>query len=126
MTEFIKSNKLLVVTLILVVCGLFFYKVFFLSGDATPSLSSTTSATDAAFSPASQNLLVVLANLRTIQLNNAIFSSPAFASLTDFGVTIAPEPVGRVNPFAPYVGISLSSASTTSMTILTLPLGKKK
>jgi hypothetical protein len=124
MIEFIKSNKLLVATLLLIMCGLVLYKVFFLSNDSTPVLTSTTEEGDIASSPASQNLLAVLSSLRTVPLDNTIFSDPTFVSLTDFGVEIPPEPAGRDNPFAPYVGISPSlSASSTSSALLKLPLG---
>ena len=127
MIEFIKSNKLLVATIILVVTGLVSYKIFFLSTDAAPPLSSAT--VDAASSPVSQNLLAVLANLRTIHLDNSIFSSQSFVSLTDFGTEIAKEPSGRDNPFAPYIGIanfSGASAGSASTSLLKLPIGKKK
>ncbi|MEK7192733.1 MAG: hypothetical protein AAB682_01215 [Patescibacteria group bacterium] len=46
----------------------------------------------------------ILVNLRTIKLDSKIFSDPAFSSLTDFGVAIAPQAVGRANPFAPLSG----------------------
>ena len=130
MIEFIKSNKLLVVTLILIACGLVSYKVFFLSGD--PSQTLTETASDAAASPVSQNLLTVLASLQTIKLDNTIFTSLSFTSLVDFGVEIAKEPAGRDNPFAPYVGIapmltaSSTKATNTSSNALKLPLGSKK
>lgn len=50
---------------------------------------------------ASQSLLTTLSNLRTMRLDTTIFEDPLFRSLSDFGVTIPPEPVGRRNPFAP-------------------------
>lgn len=49
----------------------------------------------------SQDLLLTLNNLRAIKLDPSIFSDPLFQSLTDFGVTIPPQPTGRGNPFAP-------------------------
>ena len=125
MIEFIKSNKLLVIKLIIVAGGLVSYKIFFLSSDTSAPL---TSSADVASSPASQNLLAVLTNLKTIHLDSSIFTSQAFTSLNDFGVEIAKEPVGRDNPFVPYVGIlpPSTASSATSSTILKLPLGKLK
>ena len=46
-------------------------------------------------------MLVVLGNLHAIHLDDTLFKDPAFASLNDYGVTIALQPVGRHNPFAP-------------------------
>lgn len=48
-----------------------------------------------------QDLLKQLLQLRALQLNDAIFSRPAFESLQDFSQELVAEPVGRVNPFSP-------------------------
>lgn len=48
-----------------------------------------------------QDLLVTLLQLRSIELDGRIFSDPVFRSLRDFSQSIAPQPVGRNNPFAP-------------------------
>ncbi len=71
----------------------------YFSGPASPTLSSTDSSV-----VLSQNLLVTLQNLHTIKLDNSIFSNPAFQSLSDFGVAIPAENVGRRNPFEPAAG----------------------
>jgi hypothetical protein len=47
------------------------------------------------------NLLPLLMELRKVELEASIFSSPAFRSLQDFSQELVPEPVGRRNPFAP-------------------------
>jgi hypothetical protein len=48
-----------------------------------------------------EELISELLKLRSIKLDNRIFTSPAFQSLEDFGHELVPEPVGRPNPFAP-------------------------
>ena len=48
-----------------------------------------------------RELLSTLLELRSLQLNEAIFSDPAFRSLRDFGQPLTPQPIGRNNPFAP-------------------------
>ncbi len=93
--DFLKQNKLAILVGVLLLAGLFVYMNFF-TAPAQDAL--TTSSTDTALS---QDLLVTLQNLHTIKLDNGIFSDPAFQSLTDFGVTIPAEEVGRRNPFAP-------------------------
>lgn len=51
-----------------------------------------------------RELLALLLELRSIELNENIFNDPVFKSLINFSRPIAPEPVGRENPFAPVVG----------------------
>ena len=65
-------------------------------------------------SPTSQDLLITLSNLHSIRLDAAVFADPLFTSLTDFGVTIPPEPAGRRNPFAPFSASNSNSNSTSS------------
>lgn len=106
--DFIKQNKLLAAGALVAVLAVVYY--FFFTTPSTPPLTETNID-----SPVSQELLVTLSNLRSIDLSGAIFSDPVFVSLTDFGVTIPLEPVGRRNPFAPFVG------SVNQNTFLTLP-----
>jgi hypothetical protein len=40
-----------------------------------------------------------LKELQAIELRGEIFADPRFISLTNYGVPVIPEPVGRVNPF---------------------------
>jgi hypothetical protein len=113
MPAFIKNNKVvggIVVLVLLALC----YWAFFSGGGSGAPLSSTSTAA----SPSSQDLLVALSNLQTIQLNDAVFTDPVFESLTDFGVTIPPQTPGRSNPFAP---ISPSSPTTSGTPVITLP-----
>lgn len=90
----LKNNTLVmgIVAVALLVLGWYFFLGS--SGGSAP-------LTQGGASPVSQNLLVMLTNLKTVQLNGAIFSDPAFLSLSDFDVTIPPQPAGRSNPFAP-------------------------
>ncbi len=105
--EFLKKNKVVTALAVVAVLALMYYA--FSSLGASPALSSTN---DSSTSPVSQSLLTTLANLRTIHLDGSIFQNPSFVSLTDFGVVIAPENVGRVDPFAP--NATLVTAVSTS------------
>jgi hypothetical protein len=109
MLQFLNANKTLIFGLVgtgLLVWG---YFVFF-GEDSGPLLSSGATP-----SPVSQELLITLSNLRTINLDETLFSDPVFQSLSDFGVVIPPELIGRRNPFAP-IGLSAgpSGAAATS------------
>jgi|SRR6185503_17454811 len=104
--SFIKQNLLFIIGAVIVLGGLFYYFTNSNSGSGALLTSSTSSGT----SPATQQLLTSLSNLHTITLDNSVFSDPVFVSLTDFGVQIAPENVGRGNPFAPFGTVITKSA----------------
>ncbi len=86
----------------------------------------------------SDKFLSLLLNIRTIKLDQSIFSSPSFTSLKDFTTTISPDNnPGRDNPFAPIgidggatiaaaslsTGVPISIASTSATFVGTLSLG---
>lgn len=61
---------------------------------------------DAASSSAGTNqtgrqILALLADLKSVQLDDSIFSDPMFQALQDTSVELILEPKGRPNPFAP-------------------------
>jgi hypothetical protein len=97
MMDTLKKNMPIVLGILVVILGLVVYLNFF-SGNSSEALLASSADTN---SPVSQELLTVLTNLHTIRLDNSIFSSPAFQSLTSFGVELPPEAVGRRNPFLP-------------------------
>lgn len=91
---------------------------YFASSGSSPLLTSSADVE----SPVSQEVLMTLGNLRTIKLDNSIFSDPLFKSLSDFGVSIPPAAAGRRNPFAPVgQGGSVRTATTTTQTGTTTP-----
>lgn len=93
--QFIKDNKKYILFIVLAALGYWAYTLY--SGGSAPEelLSSGEE------SPISQDLLVTLSSLHTIRLDAGIFTDPVFVSLSDFGVQIPAEAVGRRNPFAP-------------------------
>ena len=63
------------------------------------------------------DLLSALSDLRTLQLDDSIFSDPKFLSFQNFSTTIQPQPAGRQNPFAPLTSLSpIGQQSTTTVT----------
>ncbi len=111
--QFIKGNALLAGGILVVILGLGYY--LFASSGAPAPLTTTDSTTTV-----SQQLLVTLSNLQTIELNGAVFTDPTFVSLNNFGTTIPTQPVGRANPFAPFTSIAPTTPSNTPA--ITLPL----
>ena len=126
MLQFIKENMLLTLVMLAAVLGLVYYAFFMQSPSNTGSTTLVTS-TDVAGSgtPSSQDLLVTISNLHTIKLDGALFADPGFVSLTDFGVIIPLENVGRRNPFAPVVGAQ-PAPTTGAAAAIKLPATKKK
>ena len=94
--QFIKENKLLTLGGVVVILAAFVYFMFF-SG---PS-EKVTVVTQNETSNVSRELIITLSNLNTIRLDDSIFKDPVFLSLSDFGVQIPLQNVGRRNPFAP-------------------------
>ena len=109
MLALIKKNIVIIGIVIAAMAALYY---FYSSGSNAPLLTSSE-GTD---SPVSQEILATLGNLRTIRLDNSIFSDPLFVSLSDFGVTIPPAAAGRRNPFAPVGqnGPAATPAATTT------------
>ncbi len=93
--DFIRKNMTLVLGILVIGGGLYVYMTYFSKPVGEALVSSESN------SPVSQDTLAVLASLHVIKLDTSIFSSPAFESLTSFGVQLTPENVGRRNPFLP-------------------------
>lgn len=106
MNTFFKQNKMLVLVAVLIVIGIGYYAYSSSSSSSAPLLGTS----DTAPTPEAAQLLSILSDLKTIQLNGAVFNDPAFRSLTDFGVVLTPESAGRRDPFAP-VGLGTANAT---------------
>lgn len=74
------------------------YSVLFGGDDGGARLQSETVGPEGAVE---QELLATLLELRSVKLDDAILSNPAFQSLRDFSQPLTPQPIGRNNPFAP-------------------------
>lgn len=98
--NFFKKYKIAILSILLVVILGIGYSVFFVGESDTASLVS-----DRVGSPGDvvvgKNLLALLLTLQSIDLKEDIFTDPAFRRLEDFSLELAPQSVGRVNPFAP-------------------------
>lgn len=73
------------------------YFVMFAKGEQ-PIITTTAEDPTA---EVSRDLIATLNSLNTIRLDETLFSDPVFISLSDFGVIIPAQPIGRRNPFAP-------------------------
>ena len=98
--ELINRYKNILLLIAAVVLLFIAYTILF-RGDAPGELLSTEEPQGPA-AAAERELLGLLIDLKEIELDNAIFSDPAFRSLRDFGQELTPLPIGRANPFAPF------------------------
>ncbi len=110
--NFLKGNtKNILLALILLAASFYLYSYFFVgSGDTSDVLTVTTP--DGGDTVLAADLLLVLADLRTLTLDDSIFTDPVFQSLKNFRVELSPEPIGRDNPFAPITGAGASQKSS--------------
>lgn len=108
--NFLKHNfKSILVLTIVIVGGFYIYSYFFGGSTDTSPLSVTTP--DVGSSEAGRDLLLLLAELKTLRLDESIFTDPQFRNLKNFRVELIPEPIGRDNPFAPISGATGSGNS---------------
>lgn len=92
----LSDKKVLFGSVALVALLIYAYFNFFRSTNSDEALLTSN-----ANSEISSDLLVLLSTLHTIRLDNSFFADEAFLSLSDYGVDIDPQNVGRQNPFAP-------------------------
>lgn len=99
----LNSNTIIVIIATLVV-GALAYWYFFTGTSNEAPLSAAPQ--EIVSSKARSQFEALVRELQPISLNTAIFSDPRFSALTSLGTPVAPEPAGRIDPFAP-----LSSAA---------------
>ena len=96
-----KQAALGALVVVLFLAGFFFYYL----GGTNSSVAGVNEIDNTGLDAAlGKELLSALARLRSTKFDMSIFTDPVFAGLTDFGVEIAPQPVGRRNPFAIFPG----------------------
>lgn len=97
MLRIITENKIILIVVVLIIAAF----AWFGMTEQGPSSGLLVNESRTDSSPLEQDILRTLLDMRSIELNSALFENPAFMSLRDFGREIVPEPVGRTNPFAP-------------------------
>lgn len=96
--NFFKQHKNIILGLIAVVLLFVGYVVLFGGEDDGAALTSESPSGESAVG---SDLLTLLLELNSLELNATIFENPLFQQLQDFSQELVPEPVGRNNPFAP-------------------------
>lgn len=113
--------KKLLIVIIIVIAGGIAYKVFFAgpasNAPTSPLTSSGVAGTSAPLTGQDDEIgkqfLQTLLSLKTISLNDEIFSKPGFKNLKDYTTELLQtDPKGRPNPFAP-IGTDVGSIQIT-------------
>lgn len=90
------------------------YRIFFANEPEAPLSSETVSGLPVE----DGDLLSLLLQLKSLTLSDELLADPTFVTLQDFTVELAPEPVGRRNPFAAIGAVEkppvTASTSTTT------------
>jgi hypothetical protein len=88
---------------VLIAGGLFAGYYFFLRGnnDSLSDVGSNSSTSSLTAEEKTARLLARLELLRTIKIDDSLFSDARFTSLRDFRQDLGQESAGRANPFAP-------------------------
>ena len=90
----IKKYKNTLYAAVAIVALAFLYNLLF-SASTDTLLELTESPTDVI----GREVVQLSDVLNGVTLDDAIFSSPSYLFLTDFSVTVEPQPTGRPNPF---------------------------
>lgn len=104
MIDFIRANKKTAAVVAIVLLGVLGYSLFFGGGGGEALVATTPVAENVG-----RDLLSTLLQLKSLDLDEALFQNPVFQSLRDFGIPIPPQPLGRPNPFAPLGSTTPSS-----------------
>ena len=99
---------------IIVAIVLAFILVYFYMSGGTPAASTLVAGNP--YGAVGSAELSLLNQVRSLKIDTALFTDPAFRSLVDFSVAITPENVGRPNPFAPLPGVAASQPQAPAKT----------
>jgi hypothetical protein len=107
MMEIFSKYKNIVLVVVIAVVVFSAYSFFF-GGDVSvsDSMLSSDAIGDKQSAIVGKEFLTTLLELRSLKLDESLFSDRAFTSLKDFSQELSPQPSGRPNPFAP-IGVDV-------------------
>lgn len=96
----LNTNTIILAIAALAVAAAAYWYFFTGTGNEPPlSVTAENSEVQARFE-------ALVSQLQPITFNTGIFSDSRFAALVDLATPVAPETIGRLDPFAPVPGIS--------------------
>lgn len=119
--------KTLISTVFLIIIATALGAYFTLSSNSEARAQSTleTMEEPGSFSNVGDDILVLLGQIESLNIDASIFQNPVYLSLTDFTVPIPKQNIGRVNPFAPFGGFTQTIAAPTSTRTTARPAGSR-
>ena len=109
------TKKILIGLAVLVLGGLGYY--FFFSSSSTVPVGLLVPSDGQVVG---QDVLVLVEKLRTISIDQNVFSEALFTSLQDRTVSLTPESQGRQNPFA-LIGLDAPVQIITALPVVVAP-----
>lgn len=111
MNENSNLKNLIIATVVVVLTVVFGYMYINKDTSIPEDELLTTASANTSATMLEGNFLLALNSLKRLKIDDTIFMSPIWGSLTDFGRTLAPQPAGRENPFAPVSGAPTGATS---------------
>lgn len=105
------QNKKILAIIAIIIIVFIAYNYFFKKDNNTQLITSNLDVLQTNKLNAGKEIVALLSDLKSLQLNDDIFKNKEFRSLEDFSLPIASEPKGRNNPFAP-IGVEASVQKT--------------
>lgn len=105
--NFMSKKFKIMIGILLIPIAFFAYATFFPGGGkdagnlAETAQTAPTTAAKTESSTEGREILNVLNSLKAVKMDIEFFNDKIFKSLVDFSVELAPQPAGRLNPFAP-------------------------
>jgi hypothetical protein len=93
------SRTITLIIAALVLAALAYWFFFSGSGNQQPLTAGTQNAAQAQFE-------TLVGELSPVSFDTALFSDVRFQSLVDISTPVAPEPIGRTDPFAAVPGVT--------------------
>lgn len=91
-------KKNIPVVILIIVIGIVAFVYLNKSNSSTSLLTTDSVVSDSADAKYIYN---ILQQMKSVQLNDSIFSDPTFQGLNDNVINFSPQESGRVNPFSP-------------------------
>ena len=110
-----KKNKV-ILPAALIILAFIGYRFMFQKDPSSgnSALAVESKVADGGQSVIGKDLIVTLSKLKSLVLDETFFKDPVFNSLNDFSTSIAPQEVGRTNPFSPIGGLSVSDGGDSA------------
>ena len=100
MSNFLRKYKMTLIGAVLIAGAFIAYRSYFID-DGKNSVLVSQSGDEISGSVVGREIVILLNELQSIDLDGSILDDPAFRSLMDFEQEVRAEPIGRNNPFIP-------------------------